>query len=58
MCHGGNLSMFKVALELRGLPRSVVKHPLRNMTQKEEHQFLDALKDWQGRVQKAYNLIK
>lgn len=58
MHHGGNLSMFKAALELRGLPKSVVKHPLRNMTEKERSQFLDALKDWQSRVQEAYNLIK
>ncbi len=58
MSHGGNLSMFKAALELRGLPKSVVKPPLRNMTVEEERQFISKLSDWQSRVQTAYNLIK
>lgn len=54
MHHGGNLSMFKYGLELRNFPLSVVKPPLRNLTNEEALTFTKALKNWEDRLRKAY----
>jgi len=48
MEHGGNLAKFKVALEMRGLPRSLVKPPLRNMNKDERTEFLKSLQVWEN----------
>jgi len=58
MCHGGNLSMFKAALELQRLPESIVKPPLRNLTSNEKHAFLDTLKQWSERLYRDYPLLQ
>ncbi|MEA5031695.1 MAG: dihydrodipicolinate synthase family protein [Sphaerochaeta sp.] len=57
MKHGGNLSMFKAALALRGLPESIVKPPLRNMTSDEKHAFLNTLEQWSERLNQNYPLL-
>lgn len=56
MNHGGNLSKFKAALEMRGLPKSIVKPPLRNMTNIEAEEFISTLKEWENSVRKILPL--
>ncbi len=60
MNHGGNLSKFKAALEMRGLPKSIVKPPLRNMTNIEAEEFISTLKEWENSVKKnsALEIVK